>query len=136
LCCSIPTDGPTSAILSSIFLKERLSLFGKLGCFLCIVGATIIALNGPAEQSVTTIKEFQRLFLAPGFLVFGSVVIICSLVLIFFVAPKFGKKNMLVYISICSMIGGLSVSCTQGLGAAIVTSINGNNQFKCGGSPA
>lgn len=48
------------AILSSIFLKERLTFFGKVGCFLCIVGATIIALNGPEEQAVTTIKEVSR----------------------------------------------------------------------------
>lgn len=37
---------------------------------------------------------------------------------------------MLVYISVCSLIGGLSVSCTQGLGAAIVTTIGGNTQLK------
>ena len=36
---------------------------------------------------------------------------------------------MLVYISICSLVGGISVSCTQGLGAAIVTSVRGVNQF-------
>lgn len=35
---------------------------------------------------------------------------------------------MLVHIGICSVIGGLSVSCTQGLGASILTSIRGNNQ--------
>lgn len=28
----------------------------------------------------------------------------------------------------CSLFGGLSVSCTQGLGACIVTSIRGENQ--------
>lgn len=32
------------------------------------------------------------------------------------------------HIGICSLIGGLSVSCTQGLGASILTSIRGNNQ--------
>lgn len=106
------------AILSSIFLKERLSFFGKVGCALCIVGAAIIALNGPEEQSATTIPEvrpplcifdsasqcehaqFQKLFLAPGFLVFGSIAILASIGIIFFVAPKYGKKNMLVYISV------------------------------------
>lgn len=76
------------AILSSIFLKEKLSLFGKVGCFLCILGATIIALNGPEESTASTIVEFQKLFLAPGFLVFGSVVIVSSLVLVFFIAPS------------------------------------------------
>jgi hypothetical protein len=35
---------------------------------------------------------------------------------------------MIWYLSVCSMIGGLSVSVTTGLGAAIVTSIMGDNQ--------
>lgn len=35
---------------------------------------------------------------------------------------------MIWYLSVCSMIGGLSVSVTTGLGAAIVTSITGDNQ--------
>ena len=35
---------------------------------------------------------------------------------------------MVWYILICSMIGGLSVSVTTGLGAAIVTSVKGDNQ--------
>jgi len=33
------------------------------------------------------------------------------------------------YISVCSMIGGISVSVTTGLGAAIVTTAMGDNQF-------
>ncbi|KAI0348820.1 DUF803-domain-containing protein [Trametes cingulata] len=37
---------------------------------------------------------------------------------------------MMPYLGICSLIGELSVSCTQGLGASIVTSIRGDNQFK------
>jgi hypothetical protein len=66
------------------------------------------------------------------------------LTIIIFFAPKYGEKSMLWYISVCSLIGGLSVSCTTGLGAgtfhlpyfvtnadlitAIVTSIMGDNQ--------
>lgn len=118
------------AILSSIFLKERLSFFGKLGCLLCILGATVIALNAPQEQAVSTISEFKKLFLAPGFLVFASFIIITALLLIFVAAPRWGKTNMFVYISVCSLIGGLSVVSTQGLGASIITSIKGDNQFK------
>jgi hypothetical protein len=37
---------------------------------------------------------------------------------------------MLVHISICSLIGGLSVSTISGVGSAIVLSIQGDNQFK------
>uniref|UniRef100_A0A8H8CNS9 DUF803-domain-containing protein n=1 Tax=Psilocybe cubensis TaxID=181762 RepID=A0A8H8CNS9_PSICU len=118
------------AILSSIFLNEKLSFFGWLGCALCILGSVIIALNGPKEETVGQIKEFQKLFLAPGFLAFISVLIVTSLVIVFYFAPKYGKKSMLWYIAVCSMIGGISVSVTTGLGAAIVQTAMGDNQFK------
>ena len=35
---------------------------------------------------------------------------------------------MIWYILVCSLIGGLSVSVTTGLGAAIVTTVMGDNQ--------
>ncbi|KAF8713326.1 hypothetical protein RHS03_00875, partial [Rhizoctonia solani] len=117
------------AILSSFFLNEKLTFFGWVGCFLCIVGSVIIALNGPKENTIGQIREFEKLFVSVGFLVYGGVIIAASIVIIFFVAPKYGKKNMIWYILVCSLIGGLSVSCTQGLGASIVTSIRGDNQF-------
>ncbi|KAI1794221.1 magnesium transporter NIPA-domain-containing protein [Ganoderma leucocontextum] len=118
------------AALSSIFLQEKLSFFGWLGCGLCILGSVIIALNGPQESSIGQITEFQKLFLSPGFLVYGSILIVAALAIIFFFAPRYGKKSMLWYIMVCSMIGGISVSVTTGLGSAIVTTAMGDNQFK------
>ncbi|KAK4048239.1 hypothetical protein OIV83_004944 [Microbotryomycetes sp. JL201] len=112
------------AILSSIFLKacgfaqaqelftdgaasqEKLTFFGKIGCLLAILGSTIVALNGPQEQTATTIAAFKKLFLAPGFLAWGSIVIAASLFLVFWAVPRYGKTHMLVHISICSLIGG------------------------------
>lgn len=120
------------AMLSHIFLQEKLSLFGWIASLQCILGATILALNGPEEQSVTTIVAFKKLFLAPGFLSYGSVVIAAAVFLALVVAPRWGRRSMLPHIGICSLIGGLSVSCTQGLGACVVTSIRGENQFKVG----
>lgn len=117
------------AVLSSIFLKECLTLFGKVGCFLCIVGSVIIAVNAPEQKTSGNIREYEKLFIAPGFLTWLGICVVTSLVLVFFVAPKYGKKNMLVYITVCSVIGGLSVSVTSGLGAAILLSIRGENQF-------
>ncbi|RXK40813.1 hypothetical protein M231_01872 [Tremella mesenterica] len=118
------------AILSHFFLRETLTFFGWIGCTLCIIGATILALNAPEQQSVTTIEGFKHLFLSVGFLVWAGVLIATSLVLVFYAAPRWGKKTMIIYIAICSLIGGISVSCTQGLGASIVTSIQGDNQVK------
>ena len=39
---------------------------------------------------------------------------------------------MLWYIMVCSMIGGISVSVTTGLGSAIVTTALGDNQVSLG----
>ncbi|GAA5881083.1 hypothetical protein JCM3774_003006 [Rhodotorula dairenensis] len=121
----------TSGILAHFILKERLTTFGWLGSTLSILGSVIIALNGPSEETSTTIQAFQKKFLSVGFLVWGSLCLVAAAGMIFFVAPRYGKKNMLVYIVICSLLGGLSVACTSGLGGAILTSIRGDaSQWK------
>lgn len=118
-----------TAILSAIFLKERLSMVGKVGCFLCIVGSVVIVMNAPSESSVATIQEMQHFVIAPGFLSYAGVIILGCLFLALWVAPRYGKKSMLVYLSICSLIGGLSVVATQGLGSAIIAQIGGTKQY-------
>ncbi|KAG2213908.1 hypothetical protein INT47_001177 [Mucor saturninus] len=118
-----------SAVLSSIFLKERLSFQGKIGCLQCILGAIVIVLHAPEQSSAdTTIETFKNLVLSVGFLVYGGLAIVVSLVLVFYCGPRWGKENMLVYISICSLIGSISVVFTQGLGSAIVHSITYKNE--------
>lgn len=117
------------AILSSIFLKEKLTFFGWLGCALCIIGSVIIALNGPQESTPGQISEFKKLFIAPGFLAYISVLVAIALSIIIYFGPRYGKRNMLWYLAVCSTIGGISVSVTTGLGAAIVTTAMGLNQF-------
>ncbi|KAF9904986.1 hypothetical protein EC991_002168 [Linnemannia zychae] len=118
------------AILSSIFLRERLNMQGKVGCAQCIVGATIIVFHAPEQASVKTIQEFKHLMIQPGFLVWMALIIIASLVLIIKAGPRWGKEHMMIYIGVCSLIGSLSVVSTQGLGAAIVHNIStGEAQF-------
>lgn len=119
-----------TTILSAIFLKERLSFVGKVGCFMCIVGSVIIVLNAPTESSVANIQEMQHYVIAPGFLTYAGVLLVGCAIIAFWAGPRYGKKSMLVYLSVCSLIGGLSVVATQGLGAAIVAQIAGESQFK------
>ena len=118
-----------TTILSAIFLKERLSFVGKVGCFICIIGSIVIVMNAPAQSSAATIQEMQSFVIAPGFLSYAGVVIILCAFIAFWVAPRYGKKSMLVYLTICSLIGGLSVVATQGLGAAVVAQAGGTPQF-------
>lgn len=65
----------------------------------------------------------------PGFLLYVFSVLIYTLVMIYAVAPKYGRSNPLVYISICSLIGSVSVMAIKGFGVALKLTLNGNNQF-------
>jgi magnesium transporter len=118
-----------TTILSAIFLKERLSFVGKVGCFNCIIGSVVIVMNAPEQSAVSDIQEMKHFVLAPGFLSYAGVIIVGSAFIAFWVGPRYGKKSMLVYLSICSLIGGLSVVATQGLGSAVVAQISGKPQF-------
>ncbi|UPK97005.1 hypothetical protein LCI18_007940 [Fusarium solani-melongenae] len=118
------------AVLSAIFLKERLSMVGKVACFLCIVGSVVIVMNAPHGTSVNNIQEMQKYFITPGFLSYAGVIVVGSVITAFWAGPKWGNKNMLVYISICSWVGGLSVVATQGLGAGILAWARGKPQYK------
>lgn len=118
-----------TTILSAIFLKERLSFVGKVGCFNCIIGSVVIVMNAPQQSSVARIQDMKRFVLAPGFLSYAGVIIVGSAFIALWAGPRYGKKSMLVYLSVCSLIGGLSVVATQGLGAAVVAQAGGTPQF-------
>jgi drug/metabolite transporter (DMT)-like permease len=108
-----------SAILSSYFLNEHLNIHGKMGCILSILGSTVMVIHAPQEEEVTSLHEMEMKLRDPGFISFAVIVTTFSLVLILIVAPKKGETNILVYISICSLIGAFSVSSVKGLGIAI-----------------
>ncbi|XP_014439232.1 magnesium transporter NIPA2 isoform X3 [Tupaia chinensis] len=117
----VPVVGwtPVNAILSSYFLNERLNLHGKIGCLLSILGSTVMVIHAPKEEEIETLNEMSHKLGDPGFVVFATLVVIVSLILIFVVGPRHGQTNILVYITICSVIGAFSVSCVKGLGIAI-----------------
>ncbi|KAI9330886.1 magnesium transporter [Obelidium mucronatum] len=94
-----------SAILSEIFLNEKLNFSGKIGCAQCIIGAVLIVLHAPESNSSDTIEEFFAYATSPLFEVYA---ILCGgaiFYLITKVAPEHGEKNPMVYISICSLVG-------------------------------
>jgi hypothetical protein len=49
--------------------------------------------------------------------------------MIYAVAPKYGKKNPLIYLSICSTTGSVSVMSIKAFGIAVKLTAGGNNQF-------
>ncbi|KAL3316403.1 Magnesium transporter nipa2 [Cichlidogyrus casuarinus] len=108
-----------TAMLSSKFLNERLNLVGKLGCIVCLSGSTIVVLHAPKEQEIESMKDLTQKFLNPAYISYACAIIILAVVLIFYLSPRIGKSNPLVYLSISGMIGSLSVMACKGIGVGI-----------------
>lgn len=65
-----------SAVLAHIILREKLHIFGVLGCALCVVGSTTIVLHAPQEQEINSVIEVWNLATEPGALLDGTVMIL------------------------------------------------------------
>ncbi|KAL2888090.1 Magnesium transporter NIPA2 [Ceratocystis lukuohia] len=117
------------AVLSSYFLKEELGILGKLGSAICLLGAVIIVLHAPADEDIQTIDQILEYAIQPGFLIYTFAVTVFAVVMIYKVAPIHGKKNALIYLSICSTVGSISVMSVKAFGIALRLTLSGNNQF-------
>ena len=136
----------TSAILASFLLNEELGHLGRVGCTLCLLGSSIIVLHAPADKPVEAVDEILHFALQPGvfiryfvltdfskrvlgFLLYCFCVVVFSLFMIYSVVPKYGRTNPIVYISICSLVGSVSIMAIKGFGVAVKLTFAGNNQF-------
>jgi magnesium transporter len=52
-----------------------------------------------------------------------------AIVMIYKIAPKYGRTNPMVYISICSSVGSVSIMAVKAFGIAVKLTFAGNNQF-------
>ncbi|KAI1261915.1 DUF803-domain-containing protein [Xylariaceae sp. FL1019] len=117
------------AVLGSYFLQEELGVLGRLGCAICLLGAVIIVLHAPPDEEINTIDEILNLAIQPGFLLYCLVVAVFAVVMIYRIAPIHGKSNPLIYLSICSTVGSVSVMSIKAFGIALKLTFSGNNQF-------
>ncbi|KAF5731813.1 magnesium transporter NIPA2-like isoform X1 [Tripterygium wilfordii] len=118
-----------SAVLAHIILRERLHIFGILGCVLCVVGSTSIVLHAPQEREIESVTEVWDLATEPGFLLYAAVVITTVFILIFHIIPEYGQTHIMVYIGVCSLVGSLSVMSVKALGIALKLTFSGMNQL-------
>ncbi|KAF7337341.1 hypothetical protein MSAN_02259700 [Mycena sanguinolenta] len=117
------------AIFASFLLNERLGHLGRVGCALCILGSSIIVLHAPDDKDLETVTQFLEYAVEPGFLLYCFTITLFTLVMIYGVAPKHGRTNPLVYISIASLVGSVSVMFVKGFTVALKLSLSGSNQF-------
>lgn len=108
-----------SSMMGAYFLKERLNLHGKIGAILTILGSTVMVVSAPKEPEVKTLLDMEVAACRPIFLLYAVVAVAITLYLVFVVEPQHGRSNIFVYILICSIIGGFSVSCVKGVGVMV-----------------
>ncbi|KAJ6704565.1 MAGNESIUM TRANSPORTER-RELATED [Salix viminalis] len=118
-----------SAALAHIILREKLHIFGILGCVLCVVGSTTIVLHAPQEREIESVKEVWDLATEPAFLFYAALVIAAVFILIFHFIPDYGQTHIMVYIGVCSLVGSLSVMSVKALGIALKLTLSGTNQL-------
>lgn len=58
-----------------------------------------------------------------------GVFILAAALAIIFLAPKYGRSNVVVYVFICSTLGALTVMGCKGLGVALKETFAGHNEF-------
>jgi len=117
------------AILASFLLNESLGHIGRIGCTLCLLGALIIILHAPPDKDIQTVDEILVYAVQPGFLLYCFTVLVFTLFMIYKVVPRYGRTNPSVYISICSLVGSISIMAVKGFGIAVKLTFAGNNQF-------
>jgi len=110
-------------------LGETLGVLGKIGCAICLLGSVIIVLHAPPDPEIETIDQILDYAIQPGFLFYCTITTIFAVIMIYKVAPKYGKKNPLIYLSICSTVGSISIMAIKAFGIAVKLTLGGKNQF-------
>ncbi|XP_021319829.1 probable magnesium transporter NIPA4 isoform X2 [Sorghum bicolor] len=118
-----------SAVLAHVMLREKLHIFGILGCVLCVVGSTTIVLHAPPEREIESVTEVWDLATEPAFMCYAAVVIAIAAILVYRFVPLYGQTHVMVYIGVCSLVGSISVMSVKALGIALKLTFSGTNQL-------
>ncbi|RLM73191.1 putative magnesium transporter NIPA4 [Panicum miliaceum] len=117
------------AVLAHVMLREKLHIFGILGCVLCVVGSTTIVLHAPPEREIESVTEVWDLATEPAFMCYAAVVIAIVAILVYRFVPLYGQTHVMVYIGVCSLVGSISVMSVKALGIALKLTFSGTNQL-------
>ncbi|KAJ2614897.1 hypothetical protein H4S08_001499 [Coemansia sp. RSA 1365] len=117
------------AILASVFLGERISTVGKAGCALCLMGSVVVVLNAPRDGDIKSIEQIMGMVMQPPFMAYAVASATFLVFMVTRVAGKYGQNNPLVYVSICSIAGSMTVTACKAFGIALKLTFAGNNQF-------
>lgn len=90
-----------------------------MGCFLCVVGSTIIVIHAPKGEEIYSLEELEMKIQEPLFLTYLMFVMFISVAVPFYFGPKYGRQNILIYLILCSAVGSLTVVFCKGIGISL-----------------
>lgn len=76
----------------------------------------VIVLHAPSDKEVETVDEILAYAAKTPFLLYLAFVAIFATYMIYRVVPIYGNKNPMVYLSICSLVGSVSVMAIKASG--------------------
>ncbi|KAG0258949.1 hypothetical protein DFQ27_004379 [Actinomortierella ambigua] len=115
--------------LGALSVIIGLGIVGKVGCALCLIGSVVIVMHAPEDKDITSVDEILNYAMQPGFVIYSLFVLGFSTFMIYRVVPKWGNKSPLVNISICSLVGSITVMASKGFGIALKLTFAGSNQL-------
>jgi len=117
-----------NAFVSHLVLKEPLTLMEVIGLFLAIAGSVSVVMNAPTSLVHLTMANFLSLVERWEFLLFLGLVIVAFTMLLF-LPLRLKQRYVVYYVLMCSLLGSVTVMCTEGLSSAVVLTVSGDNQF-------
>ncbi|XP_047738450.1 magnesium transporter NIPA3 isoform X2 [Hyalella azteca] len=104
-----------------LIMKEKLCVFGWMGCIMVMTSCAIFSICAPSEIDLKDAEEFDNLFKSISFISYTSTVTISSLLTII-LAKKFNSSHFLIYSPVVGGIASLSVWLSKGF---LVCATNG-----------
>lgn len=97
----------------------------QLGCYLCIIGSTVIVLHSPKHEEINSLDELETMLQEPLFLGYLLIILLIFVSIVFYFGPRYGNENILVHLLLCSSIGSLTVIFCKGLGISLRETFSG-----------
>eukprot|EP00003_Mantamonas_plastica_P025308 TRINITY_DN4924_c0_g1_i2.p1 TRINITY_DN4924_c0_g1~~TRINITY_DN4924_c0_g1_i2.p1 ORF type:complete len:398 (-),score=114.02 TRINITY_DN4924_c0_g1_i2:157-1254(-) len=117
-----------NAMLASTFLGETMRRRDKVGCVFTVLGGVILVMFAPQDIDNVSVTQLEADLLSPIFIVFTILLVVGVMTLIYY-SKQFGSRYVLVYILICSMLGGITVLCVKAVSSFVRMLFIGQNNF-------
>ena len=101
-----------NALIAALVLREPFYMRNLLGLLLTVFGSVTVVLNAPPSIVELSPPTFLALLLAPPSLVYLTVVLV-SVSALYYYIPRFGSRYSLLHITLCSLLGAITVLCSD-----------------------